>query len=113
MFLATCEPALDRDVGEVGRDQSRLVNGNSKTAGEEVLSVGYLSRHFKVGHVDAEGVEGQISQGWGLPSTHITRANLSKRHASREGTYIISMQVPTGHATRRVLTPAGRGHVMP
>jgi hypothetical protein len=31
-------------------------------------------------------VEGQISQGWGLSSTHITRANLSSCHASREGT---------------------------
>jgi hypothetical protein len=78
MFLATREPADDRVLGKIRREHSRRIV-KIETTREEVLSVDYLSRQFKDGYVEPEGmdcVEDEISQGWGLPSTHITGANL-------------------------------------
>jgi hypothetical protein len=73
-------------VGEIRKGQWCRVAGNSKTAGEEVLSVGYLSRQFKVGHFESEGVdcvEGQISQGWVAVNTHYTRKPLDVPRITR------------------------------
>jgi hypothetical protein len=63
MFLATREPAVDRDVGKIRREHSRRIV-KIETVREKVLSVGYFSRQFKVGYVEPEGVdcvEGEIS----------------------------------------------------